>query len=383
VETGLEEIDGKIKRQYMEIHLWPTPLALPETDIQAQFFTGEIKRIGPASKYRPPKIELPLGDHTFRFSRQYSWEKAIVGESEGTVRVPRPTLSGKLRVRRRATSPASVANDIAGDLEDFTALLSLLSRRHVRWSRIALHSVTESEAGRRFETFQKIRGSPSSHREREEEPLLAPRRLPDDALGVLSKAFMALNKKDMCKSAILYLLGARDSSFIDERIANSYTAFETALGASTSDSISEYTMGAAAFKGLAGRLRDTVEAFATERKIPPEMSQAVYAKIPELRRRPIVDRAIEQLSRLEIQSTDLWPASVDVRLGMSAVYKRRNRFIHSGQFEFGQASVDADRLIILTERLLMSLLPIDPKWLNPWANPELRYLRQTAEPLQE
>ena len=65
---------------------------------------------------------------------------------------------------------------------------------------------------------------------------------------------------------------------------------------------------------------------------------------------------------------------------LKGMYSRRNRFIHSGRLPpLEQTDVDTDRVIILTERLIMALLGVEARWVHPLAYPDGTYLQSVRE----
>ena len=79
LSIGEELVSGDIDSQQIIIDLWETELALPETGPTAEWWTGEIKVEPILGPTEGPLVHVTIGGHSFRFSRQYRFESAVVG----------------------------------------------------------------------------------------------------------------------------------------------------------------------------------------------------------------------------------------------------------------------------------------------------------------
>lgn len=383
VSVGISVLEGACDHQHIRIDLWPTGLDDPEVLYPALYWTGEIKAKRTKSELLRPKVWLRVARHRVRFSKHYTWDDAIVGGQRGIVRIPVARLSGPVHARMRSLSVEQLCDALEPDLDDLARLLTLLSRRHVRWSRIEIATRSRRGDGVEHNTYQRIRGSHSSQRLRETQPLLVPGRMPPGWLEQLLANYRALPAKDSIAGAIIYLTVARDSPFVDGAVANAFTAFEASLNA-LSRPTSAFSLGSSEFGRLASDVRATVRRFGTEKALPSDTIASISRKIPELRRRPIVDRAVEYLTSKSIDLSGLWPPDVHLSDGLGAMFQRRNHFIHAGELGgIHQASTDAERFIVLTERMLLHALGVSDEWVHPFVRSDSAHLTNVPEPAGE
>jgi hypothetical protein len=331
---------------------------------------------------RPRKVFLSLAGRRLRFALHFAWDEAMVAGQRTTMRIPQPTLTGHSTRRSLTKSVANLCDRLAAALDRITPLLSLLSRRHVRWSEIRIDSRSREPAFA-FSTYRRVRGSRSSHRARDVEALLLPGRMSPDWLTRLASRYLQLPAQESVAAAIVYLIVARDSAFVDAAAANAYTAFEATLNA-LGDPATAYAMPSAAFDKLARQLRRTVRDFAAQSALPEAAVDSVIGKLPDLRRPPVVGRAVGYLRAHGIETADLWPADVSLDTGLRAIFARRNHFIHAAELgSVHQARVDAERLMILTERMLLRAIGAETAWESPLAFRDPYNLHLVAEPAHD
>jgi hypothetical protein len=384
VIVGATELEGGIvERQQLDLRLWPTPLALPEVDNVFRWWTGEIRADDAIPRVEATPWLVPLGVGNARFSRRYAWEEARVGGERSTVRVPYASLSLATGESRRSLSPLEVSDIALREAEDVMSVLSLLSRRHVRVSRITV-TTRYGPPVPNFGELSRIRASPASARpDRRERALVNPHRMPPTALATLVERYRGLPFKDALASAIIYLVVARDSEFVEARLTNAYTAFEAIVSAVGEHLGTAQALGGSAFAALAKRVRAEVKRFATERSLTDEVLASLIAKVPELQRAPIAGHAAQLLTRNNVEWRDLWASGTDLHTALAAAYGRRSRFIHAGQIgSIGQAAIDASRITILAERFALALLGGDAAWHDSLSFEESRYLAVEEAELQ-
>ena len=386
IVIGPSSLPQKPRRQRVSVHLWPTPIALEEVDDLVHWWTGEIKPArrlrGKKQKRRDPKIQFAIGG--FDFAQHADFDYVRIADIKSTVVIPRPTLFGSVRAKYKTDDLDKLFSQFSDELDDFARVLTFLSRRNVRWSRMHLTSdVSENDKSHWVEQ-RRIRASYSTKGQREREPLINPHRLSPDDLNNIYQAYRASPIKQSLASAIIYTVAGYDSTFADSRIANAYTAIEAVVSGLTEHDESAYTISKPLFKKLAKKLRTNITEFADTVKIDPLMATAITNKLPELRRRPIIDQVVDCIREHDIAWKDIWPDGVELRGAIGKLYKRRNRFIHSGQLgNVGQASVDAERLLIITERLIFRLLNGNPAWHDHFSFRIAPELHAETEPVIE
>jgi hypothetical protein len=318
-----------------------------------------------------------------RFSRRYAWGSVDVGGVESVVRVPTPALAIALPPEARTARPFQLTERLADELDDVTRVLAFLSRRDVHWARMEIRSrwepsaVPEGMRGRLApsSTLTRVQARGFATGRGKREPLVNARGLPASALDGLIANYRGLPYKDAARAAIVYMNAARDAAFVEPKLASAFTALEALVNGIGEHDRSFATIGSSSFRTLTRRLRATIEAFAAEKRFTPATTEAVIRKLPELRRRPIVDRLTELFKQHQVEWEDLWPAGIELPAALAEAYRRRNHFVHAGHLESGwHADTDADRVLILTERLLYRLIGGDPGWYSPLSFYEARYL---------
>ena len=365
VAIGEAQVEGKSDYQSISIELWPTALAEPEVLFPFRSWTGEIKVPRGSGEKRVRKVSVRLAGYQLRFSQHYTWNEATVAGQQSTVRIPVVTLSGQVPARQRVLAVDELCERLQGDLDDLTPVLSLLSRRHVRWARIVISTRGVQSDRPKDSTYSLIRGSRSSHRARKSEALVVPARMPGDWLQNVCTTYRSLQSKATVASAIIYLIVARDSDFVDAAVANAYTAFEASLNA-LSSAESAFSLSSGAFGALSSHIRKLVRDVAVARGMPDDARDAIIRKLPELRRRPLIDRAVQYLTSAGVEAGGIWPPGIGLADGLSAIIRRRNQFIHAGELgDVHQAAIDAQRLMIIVERMLVNALGVRPEWMSP------------------
>jgi hypothetical protein len=386
IVMGPQSLSRVPTKQWVQVELWANPIALPEIDDLVQWWTGEIKahraRKTKKSKRVIPKIDFTIG--ALRYSEHYAFDQLEVAEVKSRILIPRPTLHGNVRRAVKTSKIGSLRDELAADVDDFTRLLTFLSRRHVRWSRIDIRNQWPEEKKRHYVEQTTIRASISTKSQRSRDRLINPYRLEPDDLNTLFRTYKASPMKRSMSSAIIYVVAAYDAEFVDARIANAYTAFEAMVSAVNDYSKKSHTMASGPFDRLARRLRSEISDFAESSGIAPEVAQTVITKLPELRRRSIVDQALDAIVGNRVEWKDLWPPATDLQAALKAVYSRRHLFIHTGNLgNVHQASVDAERLLVLTERLIFELLKGKANWQDGLSFRLASLLRAETEPVTD
>jgi len=366
LRVGEEKIVGDIGWQVINCYLWETPIAQPEVDHFERWWTGELRghRL-PGSKKAPiNRITFSLG--RFRFSLHFDFEvSATPTARELLLRIPRPTLYANLTKSRRDSDIRKLLLTLESELDDFTRVLTFLSRRHVRWSRMTVMTQMEQNSQTEISEYARIRGSRSSHRPRDIAGLINPYRLDPDALDQLFQAYRSLPTKKSVGAAIIYIIAAYDSVFVDAKLATAYTAFEAVVSALSEQAGRSRTLSSNAFHRLSRALKKTISEFAVTEQLLNEEADALTAKLPELQRRPIVNQAVMLIETMHVQWQDLWPAGLTLQEVIQPIFARRNRFIHAGDIgHVRQATADSRRLLVLTERLIFALLGGNTDWFD-------------------
>lgn len=369
--------------QHISIELSETELAQPEVAFLSTFPTGEIKAVsdpGAEVTTKLQRIELAVG--AARLSLRYSFAEVAISSIPSLARIPHATISVECASDALSQNVDQTLNQLTNDLDDMLSILSLLSRRYVRWLRVvatsrwnrqADDSTTTPNVG--FHEAERMRVFWGTRPPHQREPLVRPRALPPDAIQKMVAAYRQSPVKSAIGSAILHAISARDDSFVEGRLTSSFTALESIIHGLSEARGMSLTLDKAQFRALASRVRKLVKDFAVERELNNGTVDAIVRKVPELQRAPIVPRLQTILTDENVAWSDLWPHGTDLSAALAALYSRRSLFIHSGYLEsIPQASIDASRVLILTERLLYRLLGGEESWQNPRIDEEVDYV---------
>jgi hypothetical protein len=379
VAIGTARLNGRCARQIIAVHLWPTELVEPEVPMPARAWTGELKSFGRGAAPKPRRVRVSLGGIEFRLSMHYEWDDVAVEGKKSVLRVPRPTLSAVIRGRSCAAEPQELMRRVERDLGDLLSVISFASRRFVRWSRFTIQSELKTGPDAGFHEFKVVSGSRSVNYDKGASHLLHGFAMPEDWPAKLLGVFQSLSKKEVIAAAIHYLIAAQHATFIEEALSSAYTAFESTLSA-LSDPSREHSLGSSKYRRLAAEVRATIESFCEKNGVSSEDRDAIVAKLPELRRRPILRRAMECFAEMRIDLSDLWSHDKSALDEFGALLQRRNAYIHTGQLGgIDEAIADKERLIAITERLVMSSLNVQRTWLSPFAEDRIKFLAYLHE----
>jgi hypothetical protein len=344
--------------QSVHLQLSGTPLALAEIEYPILDWSGEIR--GGGTKRLPILFDSVLGEVSF--SRRYVYEHALVGGAKSTLQIPVTSFVLKLTSQSCFSDLDVLMEKLDSEIEDALRVISFLSRRHVRWFWTKVISVSDSQEGRNFDEAEWNR-SIGRTEGREVRPLINPLRPPPDGLGKMIARFRDLPFKTAASSAIVYLIASQHSEHVESHLVNAFTALESLVSGWGEAHGTNHTLSSAHFKQLCKTLKVDVSAFATQSGLGPNTVREMLDKLPELRRRPIVDQVIDLLHELDVPWQDLWPEGADLRMGIKEAFGRRNRFVHAGQLSsVAQAHVDATRIHAIAERILFLLIGGELGW---------------------
>ena len=114
-----------------------------------------------------------------------------------------------------------------------------------------------------------------------------------------------------------------------------------------------YLLGSGSFNRLSKELRKLIR----EQIKDQDVAQGIIKKLPELRRRPYVDRLMELLDEYKPNVGILWPPGADIPSEIQALVRRRDTYIHQGKIdEYNTYIFDLERILNLTELLILRLL---------------------------
>ena len=254
------------------------------------------------------------------------------------------------------------AREVVASVDDVLRVLSLLNRHLVRWTRVVIESTGDSP-GPRFTRSVWDRTAAIDDADRSLEPLVNSHRLPVDGLDRLVRTFRSLPEKKAVAASITYLTAVLDAPHLETSLTCAFTALEALVQGLAHADHSDLTIRNSRFDRLATELRAHIHAFGPVNAVADTIIEEMCEKVTEIQRRPIKPVIAEVVARLGAEWGDIWPTKTDLSEALGPAYKRRNRFIHRGEFPPARhAFVDYLRLHALTERMLFRLLGGDVAW---------------------
>jgi hypothetical protein len=346
------------ERQFIVIRLTPTPIALPEIDHLSvvNHWNGLIAPLQGEEVRQMPVQLVSVAGQSFRLSLRYLYERVRADSYQSLLQIPIPSLTCQLQGNECRTDLKEFARELSSGTEDALRVLSLLSRRFVAWTSIEIDSFGIG----RSTWHRTVQVSPRTDGRGQ---LVNEYRLPPGAIGRLVDAFRALPERQSLSAAIVSLIAVLDLPQLESGFTSAFTALEALVQGRGEKVGNADTVDQLVFNKLARAVRSTIRDTGVERELPDEVVAELVAKVPELRRRPIVARVVQTVGELGVKWDDLWPPGTDLTPALTACYRRRNNFIHRGEFASArQAFVDTYRLHHLTERMLFRLIGGDPEW---------------------
>jgi hypothetical protein len=359
VQIGPSGLAQSPERQTVTVYLTETSIAREEFDIVSQFWTGEVK--GEGEKATLPTWSSQLG--TFELSVRFEWRKVRVGTSKARTGIPRPAFF--IGMSQPTPDIEALIATLVAELPAVVRILSFLSRHHIDWCEIAVHSLGGPGAFAKTNSWKRSWSTP---RPSYLYPLVNRHRLPNDFLDRMLTRFRDLPYKDAVGLAIGFLIGADESEYFENNVISAFTSLETLVSAISEHEGTAHILPPAMFEGLRDELKTRIKEYSRGRGIVPGQRAALYAKLLELSRAPIVERIVELVQRHQIEWSDLWPVGANLEQELRQAYERRSALIHAGRIvDADKSQADRLRMKTLAERLLYKLLGGQPEWLEPSA----------------
>ena len=350
--------------QHATVYLTQTPLALPIVGSLARSWTGELSPLpGDQAEHTGVTVLTNVGDAKLQLI--YVWDDVDVEGVRADLRVPVPAIQGDVNSGALSADPDQILEAVGSALEDTLDVLSLLSRRYVRWTRIKLYSTWLKDGQlSNYQESEWVRTIGASPTDRRREALVAAGRMPPDALSALVAQYSALPRKHAVRAAITYCLAVEDSTHLESSLSSAFTAIEALLSSiSLSQGSGSEQLDRAAFRDLHERISELARVFVQERQLDSSVADMLVRRVGDLGRRPVSDRLQDVVVSAGVSWQDLWPDGTTLSAAMGQAFRRRNQFFHVGRFPGPKmAYVDARRLRILCERLLFSLIGGETQW---------------------
>ena len=154
---------------------------------------------------------------------------------------------------------------------------------------------------------------------------------------------------------------------------NTFIALEATAAAMALEEGHEFLLEEGPFRELYSRLQNEIRTFSREHVLEKSVRKALYAKLPELRRWPIVTRIVEVVESAGVNWQRLWPGEPSLEPPLRQAYARRSALAHSAVSSDWKPMVeDYNRVHALTEQLIFAALGGKDEWQDISAYEHLR-----------
>lgn len=323
---------------------------------------GTIKRYD-IDQRKGIQWHTPLGEAELLDNYEYLEAEEINGLDVALARVQRCQITMKMPTCG-IVSLKTVLVDLNNVLEEPLLLLSFLSRKSIGWYEATAHPffevntpmevniplVSEPRATARFYQFTEHNNETDAyltsilpiHRET----------LAEGLFQQLLDAYMSSPLKDTIRRTIQYLLISYERGYIEARLGIIYAALESLV-----DGLSKYheltqLMTDSAFNKLSRILRQIIRRVVSEKKT----AEGIIKKLGELKRPAIKDRLQQLLQIYGLDKIKLKQSRTDVSSELENILRRRNTYIHTGEMNIVQHSLDLYLLQELIELWVLKLL---------------------------
>ena len=356
-----EILESVPRRQFLHANLSDTCLALPEVDYLAYHYTGEIKTfLDKKSKKNDSSFSTGIGRATL--VKHYSFEDDETDDTDVLIRVSRVTVNIDLEEQYRSCDQNILLEKFKNELEPIEYILSFLSRRQVRWHELILIS----EDTNVWETRELRKGFSTT---KPDNTLVNPHCLSDSgSLDEVVKLYIGSPYQESIKHSVNYLNARWKDSSIETMASNSFTAFETIVNGICEHHGNQEIIEGIHFKKLRGKIEKVIKEYCVDNGFGGGIRSDLYKKVNELKRAPIVSRAIKIIEENNIYISDLIKNDESLELFLRDAYRERSVFLHTGKIEnFSDFLFKADRIHALTERLIYKLVGGKKDWLDTFA----------------
>jgi hypothetical protein len=301
-------------------------------------------------------------------------ERARVGENPAQLIILRPSLVLEV------TSPAdwnldTLARRVEEETEDASLLLSLCSRRDVRWYELNfLPWIADRPAvSENSNPLVRRRLSPSAHAERRDD-LVDHRDLVNGGFANLLSSLRASANRDVLRRAISFLVGSWADTTAEERFFLCFAALE-AVGETI---YAPRTVGdklpKRKWKELESDLRAVITDFAARNGLGTT-GESLVKKLPDIKRVASREKIEGACRDLNVKVDDLW-APIGFDAGLGEAIKLRNNLFHRAHFEDAYLlQAHLVRLQVLTERLILKALDWPDEKIWRWHDQIVRWTR--------
>jgi|GEM_PF-3682905 len=362
VRQGIVALPKAPDEMFLTAYLTDNALALPLADSLVPGRDGSRK-----AEHPRPAAQISTKVGQARFWLGDVQEKVTIGGRQARSERSQTVFQVKLSKQSRETPLPVLIERLQTNLDDFTKLLSFLSRRHVGCYRISAVGTWKEADAWDLHEGELWQHAPEPLLSDRPDSLVNPRRMPRGSLNHLYQQYCAHPRQELIARATIYLVEAFHQRFIESKNLYAFTAFEAIVNG-LEETAPGHVMDIHTFRKLRSVLELCIRNASSDFNISKSQRRDLYAKLGELQRRPLIPRALEILHFYRVEWEDLWPGVQHVDRALGAAYARRSAFIHAGHLRDPAASArDAIRIACLTERIMYALLGADSDWLSPVA----------------
>lgn len=346
-------------------HLSDNSVALSLQDFLLEHHDGRVT----GGKRRPPQaIRSSLG--TIKLWRGSRHEPVEIGGVRSSARRSSTIAQVVVPPSKRRQDLSTMVDQLNEELDHLTAILSLCSRQRVGCFRIGVWAHWKEQEGGLIEG-ERWRYCPSPEDRRAADPLINPGKIGPGGLNKVVKTYRQHPARERLDRAITYTVGAYSQRIIEHHALYAFTALESLVDTLHED---PYTLPEEEFSELTKGLKSSIRGTTGTLQLSKHQRRDLYAKLGELRRRPLIPRIIELVRGSAVEWGDLWP-NEGLETALRHAYARRNDLIHQGHLSDPGGTVrDSLRISALSERILMSEMGVPNEWLSPRAYDIFRWL---------
>ena len=221
-------------------------------------------------------------------------------------------------------------------LKDIVWLVSFLSKKRINWYK-AKAIVIPTKEGDEFKSIIAYKQNWLGYeqdREREKqwfELLVSEKSLRDGLFQDLVIGYEASPYRVIIQQTLPFVITSYEQGYFEAHLANIYTALETLIAGLSPEDDSDVglLLSNQEYKKLTKKIRQLL----LENIQNKDIIHSVFNKLPELKRRPILEKLLTLLDRHRVPVEMLFTAEQDSAKELKEILQRRNEFIHRGKFD--------------------------------------------------
>ena len=240
-----------------------------------------------------------------------------------------------------------------------------MSRKRVAWYEASINYYGEEIRSATFRTqtwfgyYQE-----QSYEQSYVDLLVSPFKLRDGLFQELLSTYQSSPYQKIIEQTTPHLFASYEDGYLESHLGNVYAALESLVGGLSDVNGLSFSLGSSRFKKLKKAVKKTITEYIEDK----EVADSIVKKIPELRRKPFLDRLLILISQYNVDVSLLWPPDTDVDAQLQKILSRRNQLIHQGRMNNpSQYNYDFRRIQKLVELWLLKLLECPDDAINKYA----------------